>query len=273
MPRSGWLALAVVACAAILGLSFVDAWIVHRRELSGEGYREVISTVGAWRSVGLPVLGLGVAVAAATGLAAVAQWLDRPRAPGWALPLGGAITLGLLAATLVPVSQDGHASKIDLSPAWAAFAGTAAAVLLAIAAVRVAAPTRRQVLGLAVVAIVAFVVGGAGRWAALQAGAAPTAAWDTGTYTRPATDGAPELTLTVEADRYRIGDRWSGTWESHSWTVILTDDPACPDDRGTYHAHNVGPDGEDLRFVRVVDTCADGARAADLETGTWERDR
>ena len=51
---------------------------------------------------------------------------------------------------------------------------------------------------------------------------------------------------------------------------MVDDDPACPDSRGAYHAHGV--DDEDLRFVMVVDTCEDGARAADLETGIWERD-
>ena len=40
--------------------------------------------------------------------------------------------------------------------------------------------------------------------------------------------------------------------------------------RGTYHAHGAADD--ELRFVKVVDMCDDGARAADLETGIWERD-
>jgi hypothetical protein len=51
--------------------------------------------------------------------------------------------------------------------------------------------------------------------------------------------------------------------------VIIDGDPACPDSRGTYHARDAGD--ENLYFVKVVDTCADGARAADLETGTWVR--
>ena len=37
----------------------------------------------------------------------------------------------------------------------------------------------------------------------------------------------------------------------------------------TYHARGAGE--EDLRFVKIVDTCQDGARGADLETGIWER--
>jgi hypothetical protein len=52
--------------------------------------------------------------------------------------------------------------------------------------------------------------------------------------------------------------------------VTIDNDPACPDARGTYHAHGEGE--ADLSFVMVVDPCRDGERAADLETGIWERD-
>lgn len=76
--------------------------------------------------------------------------------------------------------------------------------------------------------------------------------------------------MTLTETTYVIGDRWSGTFESSGCPIILDDDPACPTTRGTYHAHGVADD--DLRFVMVVDPCMNGARAADLETGTWERD-
>ena len=273
MSRSGWLAVAVVAGAAILGLSLLDAWIVHRRELSGEGYREVISVVGPWRSVGLPVVGLGVAAAVAAGVAALGSLLGVHRAAGHVLLVASVLALGLLAATLVPIAQDGHASRIELGPSWAAFVGTALAATMVLAAVRALGLRRRPALGLAGLTLLVIAAGVGGRSAALEAGAAPTEAWAVGTYTRPGTEDGDALDLTVEPGRYRIGDRWSGAWESHSWTVVLVDDPACPDARGTYHAHNVGTAGEDLRFVRVVDTRADGERAADLETGIWERDR
>ena len=274
MSRSGWLAVGVVAgTVAIVGLSFVGAWIVHRRELSGEGYREVVTVVGAWRSVGLPILALGVAAAVATAGAALAGLLGWRRHAGWIVPVGSVVTLGLLGATLVPVAQDGHASRIDLTPGWAAFVGAGLAAAMVVAAILLAHPSTRHGLALAALAVLVLGAGGVGRWAALQAGAAPTQAWALGTYIRAPTDGQPELTLTVEDGRYRIGDFWSGAWESRSWTVILVDDAACPDARGTYHAHNVGPEGADLRFVKVVDTCADGARAAELETGTWQRER
>jgi len=271
MSRRTWLAVGVWAGAAILGLSFLDAWIVHHRELTGEGYREVVSMVGAWRSVGLPVLALGIVAAVATAAVAIAILLGWRRAAPWMLPVGSVLALGLLGATLVPVAQDGHASSVDLSPGWAAFAGIGLAVLMAVAAVRVVRPGARHGLALAAFGFVAVVAGAGGRWALLQASAAAGEAWATGTYSRAA-GGDQGVTLTVDDGRYRIGDRWEGSWESHSWTVILTDDPTCPGARGAYHAHNVGPDGADLRFVKVVDTCAEGERAADLETGIWERD-
>jgi hypothetical protein len=270
MSRSGWLLFAVVAGAAILGLSFVDAWIVHHRELSGEGYRQVSSVVNAWRSVALPLTSIGVVAAVVAAGASSAALFGWHRATQWVGPVASVLALGLLVATLVPVAQDGHASRIQLSAGWAAFTGAALAAGMAIVAVRIARPSPRRAIALAGLALLVLAAGVAGRWAALQAAAAPTEAWAVGSYTRSEA-GQDALTLDVEDGRYRIGDRWSGGWESHSWTVILMDDPACPDARGAYHAHNVGPDGEDLRFVRVVDTCADGARAVDLETGTWER--
>ena len=79
----------------------------------------------------------------------------------------------------------------------------------------------------------------------------------------------PAETLTIAGDHVTIGDRWEGTWEWSGWTVTVDNDPACPDSRGTYHARDAGE--ENLRFVKVVDTCAEGARAADLETGIWVR--
>ena len=274
MKRSGWVAVGVIAGAAILGLSIVDAWIVHHRELRGEGYREVFTTVNAWRGPAVPVLSLGIVLAVATAGASLVSSLGRMRHAAWSWTslVGSVITLALLGSVLVPIAQDGHASSIDLSPGWPAFVGVGLAVVIVVASMSVVHPDRRTVLALGGLAAVGVAAGVGGRWGALQVASAPTEAWATGTYTRAATGDEGASTLTVEESRFRIGDRWEGDWESHSWTVILTNDPACPDARGAYHAHNVGPNGEDLRFVKVVDTCTDGARAADLETGIWVRD-
>ena len=122
----------------------------------------------------------------------------------------------------------------------------------------------------AAVAVLALLGGAGGRWLGLQLAEGTGRHWSEGSYTRVATDGEETETLTIEGETFAIGDRWGGRWEWSGWTVVVDDDPACPDSRGTYHAHGAGD--EDLRFVKVVDTCAEGARAADLETGIWERD-
>ena len=92
--------------------------------------------------------------------------------------------------------------------------------------------------------------------------------WSDGSYERAATDGEPAETLTIAGDRVPIGDRWAGTWEWSGWTVVIDNDPACPGSRGTYHARDAGE--ENIRFVKVVDTCAEaprgGPRDGDLDS-------
>jgi hypothetical protein len=147
--------------------------------------------------------------------------------------------------------------------------GIGLAILMFVAAVAVARPS----LGLTVAAVtlgaVALGGGALGQSFALAAGEGTGRHWSEGSYTRTATGGEPTETLTIAGETVSISDRWGGSFEWSGWTVVIDNDPACPDSRGTYHAHGVGE--EDLRFVKVVDTCQDGARAADLETGTWER--
>ena len=41
--------------AHIFAISFVQGWIVHERELRGEGYRFVRIFLSAWRGVAIPV--------------------------------------------------------------------------------------------------------------------------------------------------------------------------------------------------------------------------
>ncbi len=88
-----------------------------------------------------------------------------------------------------------------------------------------------------------------------------------GSYTRHATDGQPTETLTFGATTITVGDRWSGLYEGSGRVVSLTDDAACPDARGSYHVDEVSGGG--ITWERIVDTCADGARAKDLTTGVW----
>lgn len=270
MTARRWLMLIVGAGIAIFALSFVNAWIVHDREVRGEGYRFVQHFVSAWRGVGMPVLTLGVLTALAVAAAAALSVLGRLRVAPALLLVGAALSLGLIASAAWPVSQDGHASSVSLSIGLLLPIGIALGLVMVAAAVRVAGPSR-VLLGIALVAGVVGLAGGAGgRWLGLQAAEGTGRHWSEGSYTRAAIAGEPTETLTISGERVSIGDRWSGSWEWSGWTVVIDTDPACPDARGTYHAHGVAD--EDLRFVMVVDPCEDGARAADLETGIWERD-
>jgi hypothetical protein len=269
MTRGRWLLLVAVCGVAILALSFVNAWIVHDREIRGEGYRHAQHFVSAWRSVGMPVLTGGVLVAAATAVWALVL-ARRPSLPAWPLAVGAAVALGVLLAAAVPVGQDAHASSVDLSAGPLLPVGALLATVMLVGALAVARPPRPMTAAIAAIAVLALVSGAGGRWLGLQLAEGTGRHWSEGSYTRVATDGEATETLTIEGGTFAIGDRWGGRWEWSGWTVVVDDDPACPDSRGTYHAHGAGD--EDLRFVKVVDTCADGARAADLETGIWERD-
>jgi hypothetical protein len=252
----------------MFALSFVGGWMVQERELRGEGYRHVVTTVSAWRGVGMPVLAIGSVVA--LGTAAWAGLLTRNTTRP-ALPLvGGSVAvLAILLATAVPIGQDAHASSVDVGPGLLLAIGVLLAVAMLAASLIVARPGRTAlgVAGLAGVLVLAGAAGG--RWIGLQVGEGTGRHWSEGRYTRVSAGGQPTETLSIGDGTFTIAERWGGTWEWSGWTVVLDGDPACPDSRGTYHAHGVADD--DLRFVKVVDTCADGARAADLETGTWER--
>jgi hypothetical protein len=265
-----WLAVLAVVGIAIFALSFVNAWIVHDREVRGEGYRFVQHSVGAWRGVGMPVLTLGVLAALAVGIGAGLTLLGWLRMTPRLLVAGSSLALGVIASIAWPASQDGHASSIDLSPGIVLPVGIGLAILMVVAAVAVARPSRGVIMAAAAIGVIALFGGALGQSFALDAGAGTGRHWSEGSYTRAATESEPTETLTIAGETVSISDRWRGSWEWSGWTVVIDNDPACPDSRGTYHAHGVGD--ADLRFVKVVDTCQDGARAADLETGTWVRD-
>ncbi|HET8776613.1 MAG TPA: hypothetical protein VFN76_03025, partial [Candidatus Limnocylindria bacterium] len=264
--RRRWLTVIVVAGIALGVLSLFNAWVVHDRKVLGEGYREVVSTLGAWDVLVTPALTAGLVAALLTAVAAAAILATGRRLPSRALLAGAALALGLVAASLVPLSQAGQASRVDLSPAWALIAGTALAAVMVAAASVADPPGRRGMLMAGALFAAVAVVGIGSQWLVLQARGGSNEAWSPGSYTREAA-GEPELTLTIGDGTYAIGDRWAGTWESRGWIVSLDDDPACPGSRGTYHAHGYPePLDSDLRFVKVVDTCEDGARAEALES-------
>ena len=268
MTRRRWLVLMGVAGLAIFALSFVNYWIVHERIVRGEGYRLVNIFLSAWRGVGMPVLTIGVLVALVVGIGAIASLGDR-RLPPWLLLVGSCVALGLILSAGWPVSQLGHASDVHLTVGLLTAVGAMLAAGMVVAAVAILRPGRRVLAAAAAIALVALVGGAAGRWFGLQVAEGTGRHWSEGSYERAATGDEATETLTIEGDRVTIGDRWQGTWDWSGWVVIIEEDPACPDSRGTYHARDAGD--ENLFFVKVVDTCADGARAADLETGTWVR--
>lgn len=269
MTRRRWQLVVAAGGVAIFALSFVGGWLIHDREVLGEGYRSAQVVLSAWRGPAIPVLTLSVIAALLVGAwALAATW--RPDLPSWPLPWGAVVVLGLMLATAVPISQDGHASRVDLTAGPLLGLGAVAAAVMVAAAIAVEPPRRRMLAAAGAAALVLLAGGAGGRWIGLQASEGTGRHWSEGAYTRAATADEPAETLTIGDGTFTIAGRWSGTWESSGWTVSLDNDPACPEARGTYHAHGEGADG--LRFVKVVDTCRDGARAADLETGTWERD-
>jgi hypothetical protein len=265
------LLVVAVAGAAIFVLSFVNGWIVHDREIRGEGFRHSEILLSAWRSVAVPVLSAAAVIAVATAGAAVAMLLRPGVLPVWTLVAGSLGVLALVAATLVPLGWNGHTTSIDLRPGYLAVIGAVLAVAMLIAAWVAADVGRERRAAVATVGLILAVLAVGGRWAVLAVGGPSNQAWEDGTYVRSA-DNLPALTLTIDDGTYRINDRWAGTWEgSGGWTVALDGDPACPDSRGAYHARRAGADDEDLRFVKIVDTCQDGERARELEAGIWER--
>ena len=270
MTRSRWLWLVAAAGLALFALSFVEGWIIQERELRGEGYRFVQISLSAWRGVAIPVTAAAAIAALAVGLLAAGAALERVRSSGWIPLIGSALVVGLIGASAWPVMQTGHASTVRLGPSLLLPAALVLGLVMVVGSAAAARPSRRVVAAAAVLGIVALGGGAAGRWLGLQLAEGTGRHWEVGSYTRPARDGEPAETLMLTGETYSIGDRWAGAFESSGWTVVLDNDQACPGARGTYHAHAV--DEDDLRFVMVVDPCMNGARAADLEAGTWERD-
>jgi hypothetical protein len=220
--------------------------------------------------VAIPVTAAASVLALGVGLLAAAAALGRVRPRGVLVVAGSATVVGLIGASAWPVMQTGHASTVRLGPWLLLPVALVLGLVMVVGSVAAARPSRRVIAAATVLAAAALVGGAAGRWLGLQLAEGTGRHWEVGSYTRAATGDLPTETLTLTDETYRIGDRWSGNFESSGWTVSLDGDPACPTARGTYHAHGV--DAEDLRFVMVVDPCMDGARATDLETGVWKRD-
>jgi hypothetical protein len=132
--------------------------------------------------------------------------------------------------------------------------------------------SRLVVLGMVAVLVVGLAGGIGGRTLGLTLRKAAVDGRG-GVYTRAAADGQPAATLTMRDGVYSVDDRWSGTFVRSGITIVFLDDPACPDTRGSYHALPADGDrsGDRIRLDAILDLCADGERAADLEAGVWIR--
>jgi hypothetical protein len=261
----------VTGAAAILlgGLSFLPGWIGHYREMRGEGYRTLSLDLSAWQGGAVPILAAGVIVTVAIGLV-VAGWsgMRRDGPVPWALSLGAGVGLGLIAAAAWPIAHVGQVSGLWLSPGWAVFAGIVLAAVVVAGSLKLARArpsVAGATLGLAGAALVAAV---GGRTAILDAAEADRPHWSDGSYSRQVAGGEP-MVLRLEDGTYRLDDAWSGRFESSGLTMILVDDPACPEARGAYRIFSAG-DG-DIRWELIVDVCDDEGRRPDF-VGVWQRD-
>jgi hypothetical protein len=262
----------VAAGAGLAILSAVPAWLVHRRILMGEGSRLVVSEWNAWQHDSVPVVTAGVLVACAVSLLALARAVRWPRIPAWLLAVGAAAALGLLLGAAWPLEQRIGASSISLSAGVALAVGIVIAALLAAVAMALADRSRLLALGMVLVLALGLTGGIGGRVLGLTLRKAAVDGRG-GVYARAATDGQPAETLTMRDGAYSAGDRWSGTFVRSGITIVFLDDPACPDTRGSYHALPADEErgGDRIRLDAILDLCAGGERARDLETGIWVR--
>ena len=270
---SRWGSGVVVAIgAAILVLSFVPGWLIQERVLLGEGPRTLLSSPSAWQGQALPVVATGVGAVVAAALAAFVGAVTRRTWARVAVAALLAVGAGLLVGSLWPISQSGHASSVALSPGLPLEVATGATIPTLMLAVFALRPRAVLVGGLATTVFLAGAGSVLGRQAWLNLQEDSTQHYAQGSYTRTASGDEPTETLTLSGSTFRIGDRWSGSYQPDGLVIIFTGDPACPTMRGSYHAHAAGSNG-DIRLEAIVDLCANGDRKRDLQTGTWVRDR
>ena len=198
MNRRTWLAIMAVAGIGIFALAFVDGWIVHQRELRGEGYRLVEVVLGVWEERGLPIVAIGTIVALLVGIGATLAWAGRTAVPGPLLLVGAFLSLGILASGAFPVSQDSLASSVDLSIGWPLAVAIALSVIMVLAGFLAFRPRSTILAAGAVIAVVAFAAGSGGRWYGLHLAEGDGRHWSDGSYTRTALGGQPTETLTFD---------------------------------------------------------------------------
>jgi hypothetical protein len=269
--RRAALLLIGLAGMAVLGLSFVDGWIVHVRHIGGHGLTVLETVVNAWERRSVPVLSAGVLLAAI--VAALALWrltrADRSARTTGLLLIGCVAALGLLLASAVPLEHEGVVVRVELSAGWPLLVSIGLVSAMTALAALLLAPRPSVLAAAAVLAALLVVAGTGGRALGLALAEGDNRHYADGSYLRMATNGQPTETLLFQQGRYEVGDRWSGRYEGRGLVISLVDDPACPDARGTYRVWGEGE--QDIWWQTIVDVCADGERAADLTTGIWVR--
>jgi hypothetical protein len=259
----------VAAAAGIVIVSLVPGWVIHVRHQGGHGLTEIGTVWNAWQGRAWPILPIGVAAAALAGALVGVELLTGRWVPRVAPLAAAVVALGSFLAQLVPLDRTGYASRVVINPAWPVAVGIGLALVMVAAAMGLTQGWERRrlvVVGGAVVVLAAAAFGV--RIVALNLAEGDPRSFRTGTYVRPEAGDQPAGTLVIGEDSYRVEGRWSGTFEGRGLVVVLTDDPACPDDRGSYRIFPAGD--EAIRWNTIVDLCADGARARDLTAGTWE---
>lgn len=267
-PRRLLLVVVVLAAVAIVGVSPVPTWLLHVRNVGGHGLTSIAVSWSAWEGRAWPFLPLAVALAGLLALLAAASLLRPPLASaGWLF--GTALAcLALFIGSAIPLERQGYASGVHLTARWGLLTAIGLAGVAAMASA--ALVTRRGWLAVGLAALVLLSAASyGGRVVALDLAEGNPRHYADGSYVREATAGEPTETLVISNGTYTIGDRWSGTISGRGLVAVLTDDPACPEDRGAYRVFAAG--GEDIRWDLVVDLCAGDDRARDLTSGIWHR--
>ncbi|HEX6139596.1 MAG TPA: hypothetical protein VF013_03930 [Candidatus Limnocylindria bacterium] len=260
-----WLVVVMVIGLAIIGLSVVPGWLHHVRHLGGHGLTQLPTDLNAWQGRSVPVLTAGVLLAA-VAMACAGLTLARPSIGLRAAVAGASLgAFGLLLASAWPITQKGFSTSVDIAAGWPLVVAIVLALLGAVAALAATRLGWRGAIGAGALVVVLAGAGVAGRTWSLAAAEGSNRHWQQGTYVH-STDGAE---MTIGSGTISVAGRWSGSLEDYALVAVLTGDPACPDARGSYHVWQAGEGG--IRWEMIVDTCADGARAAELTAGTWSR--
>jgi hypothetical protein len=257
----------ILSGIAIAALSVVPAWLFHDRFMGGHGLTSITVLWNAWQGRAWPFLP-GAAILAVLVALLAALELARPGTLNrWWLTVPSVALLALLAASALPLYRAGYASVVHLTPSWALLVAVGLGVVMVAG---LAALLRGRALLFAVAGLIVLVAAGyGGRVLALDLAEGNPRHWSDGAYERAAVESVSAETLTIANGAYRVDERWSGGIEGRGLVAVLTDDPACPGDRGAYRVFADGEDG--IRFELIVDLCADGGRAADMTRGVWRR--